>query len=120
MIALIKLCIQIRWHPNTTVCYFLGPFAAHYIPSSLERFCMDVNAISYWALLRRNRPYRRLWLGLVVSNAGDWFRIVALYHLVLELTGASGLALGWVLIAQSLSMFLLSPVAGVLADRLNR
>ena len=81
---------------------------------------MDVNAISYWGLLRRNRPYRRLWLGLVVSNAGDWFRIVALYHLVLELTGTSGLALGWVLIAQSLSMFLLSPVAGVLADRLNR
>ncbi len=81
---------------------------------------MDVNAVSYWTLLRRNRPYRRLWLGLVVSHAGDWFRIVALYHLVLNITGASGLALGWVLIAQSVSMFLISPIAGVLADRLNR
>lgn len=81
---------------------------------------MDVNTVSYGALLRRNRAYRRLWLGLVVSQAGDWFRVVALYHLVLELTGASGLALGWLLIAQSLSMFLISPLAGVLADRLNR
>src|SRR5687767_5989244 len=101
MVDLIAIYMQIRWHPNTTVCYFLGHFATHHISPSLERFCMDVNAIGYWALLRRNRPYRRLWLGLVVSGAGDWFRIVALYHLVLELTGASGLALGWVLIAQS-------------------
>jgi len=76
--------------------------------------------VSYVALLRHNRAFRRLWVGLAVSMAGDWFRIIALYHLVLELTGASGLALGGILIAQSLSMFLLSPVAGVWADRLSR
>lgn len=76
--------------------------------------------ISYWALLRRNRPYRRLWFGQVVSLLGDWFRLIALYHLVLRLTGASGLALGGVIIAQTLSLFVLSPVAGVLADRLSR
>lgn len=76
--------------------------------------------ISYWALLRRNRPYRRLWLGQVVSLLGDWFRLIALYHLVLRLTGASGLALGGVIIAQTLSLFVLSPVAGVVADRLRR
>jgi MFS family permease len=76
--------------------------------------------ISYWALLRRNRPYRRLWLGQVVSLLGDWLRLIALYHLVLRLTGASGLALGGVIIAQTLSLFALSPVAGVLADRLSR
>jgi predicted MFS family arabinose efflux permease len=76
--------------------------------------------VSYVSLLRHNRSFRRLWCGLAVSMAGDWFRIIALYHLVLELTGASGLALGGILIAQSLSMFLLSPVAGVLADRLSR
>lgn len=76
--------------------------------------------VSYWSLLRDNRPYRLLWFGLAVSMAGDWFRIIALYHLVLALTGASGLALGGVLIAQSLSMFVTSPIAGVLADRLSR
>lgn len=81
---------------------------------------MDVNAVSYWTLLRRNRPFRHLWLGLAVSQLGDWFRIVALYSLVLDITGASGLALGWVLIAQSLPMFCLSPIAGVVVDRLSR
>lgn len=76
--------------------------------------------ISYWTLVRGNRTYRRLWLGQVVSMAGDWFRTIALYALVLRLTGASGLALGGVLIAQTLPMFLLSPVAGVVADRFSR
>lgn len=77
-------------------------------------------AVSYWSLLRQNRSYRHLWFGLMVSMAGDWFRTIALYHLVVDLTGASGMALGGVLIAQTLSMFLLSPVAGVLADRFSR
>ncbi|MCZ6873779.1 MAG: MFS transporter [bacterium] len=76
--------------------------------------------ISYWTLLHRNRPYRRLWFGQVVSLLGDWFRLIALYHLVLQLTDASGLALGGVIIAQTLSLFVLSPVAGVVADRLSR
>ncbi len=51
---------------------------------------------------------------------GDWFRLIAVYQLVLQLTGTSGLALGGVIIAQTLSLFVLSPVAGVLADRLSR
>jgi len=76
--------------------------------------------IGYWALLRDNPRYRRLWLGLVVSMAGDWFRTIALYHLVLHLTGASGLALSGVVLAQTLSLFLMSLVAGVVADRFSR
>jgi len=76
--------------------------------------------VGYWALLRENARYRRLWTGLVVSMAGDWFRTIALYHLVLHLTGASGLALSGVVLAQTLSLFLLSPVAGVVADRVSR
>jgi MFS family permease len=76
--------------------------------------------IGYWALLRDNARYRRLWLGLVVSMAGDWFRTIALYHLVLHLTGASGLALSGVVLAQTVALFLMSPVAGVVADRFSR
>jgi len=76
--------------------------------------------IGYWALLRDNPRYRRLWLGLVVSMAGDWFRTIALYHLVLHLTGASGLALSGVVLAQTLFLCLMSPVAGVVADRCSR
>jgi MFS family permease len=81
---------------------------------SLEsRAASTSEPIGYWALLRENARYRRLWTGLVVSMAGDWFRTIALYHLVLHLTGASGLALSGVVLAQTLSLFLLSPVAGV-------
>ena len=68
-------------------------------------------SVGYWALLRDNPRYRRLWLGLAASMIGDWFRTMALYHLVLQLTGASGLALGGVMIAQTVSLFVLSPVA---------
>jgi predicted MFS family arabinose efflux permease len=76
--------------------------------------------VGYWALLRENPRYRRLWMGLVVSMAGDWFRTIALYLLVLRLTGASGLALGGVVIAETLSIFVMSPLAGVAADRFSR
>lgn len=76
--------------------------------------------VGYWSLLRDNAPYRRLWLGLVVGMTGDWFRTIALYLLVLRLTGASGLALGGVVIAETLSIFVMSPLAGVLADRFSR
>ena len=74
----------------------------------------------YWALLRDNPHYRRLWLGMAASMIGDWFRTMALYHLVLKLTGTSGLALGGVMIAQTVTLFVLSPVAGVVADRFSR
>src|SRR4029453_14411825 len=76
--------------------------------------------IGYWALLRENARYRRLWTGLVVSMAGDWFRTIALYHLAMHFTGASGLGLGGGGRAQTLSLFLLSPVAGGVADRFSR
>ncbi len=77
-------------------------------------------SVGYWRLLRQNAAYRRLWLGLVISMAGDWFRTIALYVLVLRLTGASGLALGGVLSVEMLAIFALSPVAGVVADRFSR
>jgi MFS family permease len=88
--------------------------ASHHTPQAAEE------PVGYWALLRDNAPYRRLWLGLAASMVGDWLRTMALYHLVLHLTGASGMALGGVMIAQTASMFLLSPIAGVVADRMNR
>lgn len=76
--------------------------------------------VGYWALLRDNARYRRLWLGVVISMAGDWFRTIALYDLVLQLTGASGLALSGVVLAQTVALCVMSPVAGVVADRMSR
>ncbi|MFM7718155.1 MAG: MFS transporter [Actinomycetota bacterium] len=72
-----------------------------------------------WSLLRRNRDFRRLYLASVVSLGGDWFLVVALFSLVLDLSD-SPLAVSGILAAQDLTYFLLSPAAGALADRLDR
>jgi MFS family permease len=76
-------------------------------------------ATGYVELLRRNRDFRLLWLGQVVSQLGDWFNTVALYTLVLEMTG-SGRAVGLVLVARFLPSVVLGPLSGVVADRFNR
>lgn len=75
--------------------------------------------VGYVQLVRQNVMFRRLWLGNVVSLLGDWFNTIALYALILQLTG-SELALGAVFIAKMLPSGLASPVAGLLVDRFNR
>jgi Na+/melibiose symporter-like transporter len=75
--------------------------------------------IGYVELLRRNRNFRRLWIGRLVSQTGDWFNSVALFTLLLNLTGA-GEAVGLVLIIKLLPQFFVGPIAGVVADRFNR
>ncbi|HYN86426.1 MAG TPA: MFS transporter [Pyrinomonadaceae bacterium] len=75
--------------------------------------------VGYAELLRRNRDFRQLWLGQVVSQLGDWFNTIAVYTLVMRLTG-SGRAVGLVLVARFLPTILLGPLAGVVADRFDR
>lgn len=74
---------------------------------------------SYVGLLRRNRAFRRLWLGQVCSQLGDWLDSIALYTLLLRLTG-SGQLIGWLLVAQFLPSGLVALWAGVIVDRLPR
>ena len=71
------------------------------------------------SLLKRNHDFRRLYLASLISLGGDWFLLVALFGLVLKLTG-SAIAVAFVLAAQDLTYFLMSPVAGLLADRIDR
>jgi len=70
-------------------------------------------------LLRDNPDFRRLLLASVVSLAGDWFSFVAVADLVTELTGRPGAA-AFVYAATVLPVFLASPIAGAIADRLDR
>jgi MFS family permease len=73
----------------------------------------------YLALLRTNRNFRLLYIGQTISQLGDWFNTVAVYALLLDLTG-SATAVAWMLIVQMLPIALVGPVAGVVVDRLNR
>src|SRR3712207_8635021 len=43
---------------------------------------------------RNNGAFRRLWYGQLTSQLGDWLDTIALYTLLLRLTG-SGAALAW-------------------------
>ncbi|KQY60003.1 MFS transporter [Aeromicrobium sp. Root495] len=63
-----------------------------------------------------NRNYRIYATGAVVSNVGTWMQRVAQDWLVLQLT-SSGTALGITTGLQFLPALLLSPIAGVVADR---
>jgi predicted MFS family arabinose efflux permease len=74
---------------------------------------------SYASLLAGNRNFRRLWSAQVVSEIGDWFYTLAIYNLLLQLTGrAESVALALVL--QVLPQTLIGPTAGVVNDRLRR
>jgi MFS family permease len=64
-----------------------------------------------------NPNYRRYLAGSVVSNTGTWMQRVAQDWLVLELSGQSGTAIGVTTGLQFLPVLLLSPYAGVVADR---
>lgn len=75
--------------------------------------------IGYIALVRRNPRFRRLWFGQIVSQLGDWFDSIALFTLLLALTG-SGQAVGGLLVAQFLPPALVGPFAGVVIDRVPR
>ena len=71
------------------------------------------------SLLRRNRDFRRAYLSSMISLGGDWFLLVALFGLVYDLTD-SALAVAFLLAAQDLTYFVVSPFMGVLADRVDR
>lgn len=73
----------------------------------------------YLELLRSNRAFRQVWLGQVVSQMGDWFNTIALYTIILNLTG-SGRDIGLLLVARFVPSFIFGPSSGVLADRFSR
>jgi MFS family permease len=64
-----------------------------------------------------NPNYRRYAIGSLISNTGTWMQRVAQDWLVLRLTDGSGTALGITTGLQFLPVLLLSPYAGVIADR---
>lgn len=78
----------------------------------------DERTTSYRAVLS-NEPFRWLWLAVLLSRAGEAIAQVALPLLVYDLTDSSRL-LGAMLVIQLAPRVVLAPIAGLLADRLDR
>jgi len=70
------------------------------------------------------KPFRALWVALSLSSLGDWLSILALIALAPSLTNGSNLAkassISGVWVVTLLPALLLGPIAGALADRLDR
>jgi dTMP kinase len=70
------------------------------------------------------RPFRNLWIALSLSSLGDWLSILALVALAPSVTHGSALAktssISGVWVVTLLPALLLGPIAGAVADRLDR
>ena len=76
-------------------------------------------SVGYFELLQKNKPFRNLWFGQVVSELGDWLNSIAIYALILRLSD-SGMAMAGAMMAKLLPIVLISPIAGVVVDRVSR
>jgi dTMP kinase len=70
------------------------------------------------------RPFRRLWIAMSLSSLGDWLSLVALASLASALAGTGSAAqysaVGGVWLSSLLPALVLGPLAGAVADRLDR
>lgn len=76
-------------------------------------------------MLFRIPVFRRMWAAITVSSLGDWLGLLANTALAQQLTkdeslGTQGVAISGVILVRLLPDLLLGPVAGALADRLDR
>jgi dTMP kinase len=70
------------------------------------------------------RPFRKLWNSMVFSSLGDWLGLLATTAMAQQLSGGdyakANYAIAGVFISRLLPAVFLGPLAGVIADRLDR
>ena len=79
-----------------------------------------MDSLTYFQLLRRNHSFRRLWIGQVISELGNWFNFIAALGLVRAISHASAEAATIILIARLVPFTLFAPLAGAFVDRRSR
>ena len=79
-----------------------------------------MDSLTYIQLLRRNRSFRRLWWGQVISELGNWFNFIAGLGLVRIVSQGDPAATTIVLLARLVPFTLFAPLAGAFVDRWSR
>lgn len=79
-----------------------------------------VDSLTYTQLLRRNRSFRRLWIGQVISELGNWFNFIAALGLVRVVSNAAPEVTTIILLCRLVPFTLFSPLAGAFVDRWSR
>ncbi|MFO0658838.1 MAG: MFS transporter [Polyangiaceae bacterium] len=71
------------------------------------------------SLILRNRQFRCIWAGQVVSELGDWFQLIALLSVLPTGQGRSHMVAGY-LALRMIPMVIFGPFVGQIADRFHR
>lgn len=79
-----------------------------------------MDSLTYMELLRRNQSFRRLWIGQVISELGNWFNFIAALGLVRVVSNAAPEVTTLILIFRLVPFTLFSPLAGAFVDRWSR
>ncbi|MGB7925792.1 MAG: MFS transporter [Pyrinomonadaceae bacterium] len=77
-------------------------------------------SLTYMQLLRGNRSFRRLLLGQVVSELGNWFNFIAGLGLVRSVSGAAPEATALMVVVRFAPFAVFAPIAGAFVDRWSR
>ena len=87
-------------------------------PKTKVRQLMD--SLTYMQLLRRNRSFRRLWTGQVISELGNWFNFIAALGVVRVVSNSAPEVTTILLIVRLIPFTLFAPLAGAFVDRWSR
>lgn len=79
-----------------------------------------MDSLTYIQLLQRNRSFRRLWIGQVISELGNWFNFIAALGLVRVVSNAAPEVTTILLIVRLVPFTLFAPLAGAFVDRWSR
>ena len=79
-----------------------------------------MDSLTYLQLLRGNRSFRRLWIGQVISELGNWFNFIAGLGLVRALSHGDPEVTTIMLLARLIPFTVFAPLAGAFVDRWSR
>src|SRR4026208_157965 len=77
-------------------------------------------SLTYLQLLRRHQSFRRLWLGQVISELGNWFNFIAALGLVRAVSHAAPEVTTIMLVTRLLPFTIFAPLAVSFVDRWSR